>query len=534
MHRNVNNMKLTHITLIHHLLEESARVLPEKCALVHGEVRASYASLNREANHLAHRLINHGMLPGENVVLLLENCREYLIAYYAILKAGGVAVPLNPDLKPESLNNLLTNVSPRVIIASSKCERTLKALDYSSLSVRNLIITKPKLKWSESSLDVITFEEIIGNGNSTNPDVQLDESNLASIIFTSGSTGKPKGVMLSHRNIVANTRSIVSYLKLTSSDIQMVVLPFFYVMGKSLLNTHVAAGGTIVINNTFAYPASVIQQMIDEQVTGFSGVPSTYAYLLHRSPLKDCRSKLVSLRYCSQAGGHLARHTKEELLKTLPEHTEMFVMYGATEAAARLTYVEPERVRDKMDSIGIPIPGVTMKVLSENGIELPKMQVGELVASGANIMLGYWQDPDGTAKVLNRDGYRTGDMGYQDEDGYFHVVGRKDNQLKVGGHRVDPQEIEDVLISTGLVIEATVLGLEDALAGQRLVALAVPISQETTQQDILLICSRQLPRHKVPSEIRFARMLPKNSNGKVDRGACSEIFTLHISGGENT
>jgi len=295
-------------------------------------------------------------------------------------------------------------------------------------------------------------------------------------------------------------------------------------MGKSLLNTHVAAGGTIVINNTFAYPASVIQQMIDEQVTGFSGVPSTYAYLLHRSPLRSARDKLTSLRYCSQAGGHLARHTKEELLKVLPEHTEMYIMYGATEAAARLTYVEPSRVREKIDSIGIPIPGVTLKALDENGKELPKMQIGELVASGPNIMLGYWQDPDATTKALSSNGYHTGDVGYQDEDGYFHIVGRKDNQLKVGGHRVNPQEIEDTLVSTGLVIEVAVIGLEDTLAGNRLVALAVPIDASTTERDILHICSSRLPRYKLPSEIRFVRLLPKNSSGKTDRGACTEMF----------
>jgi acyl-CoA synthetase (AMP-forming)/AMP-acid ligase II len=202
----------------------------------------------------------------------------------------------------------------------------------------------------------------------------------------------------------------------------------------------------------------------------------------------------------------------------------MFVMYGATEAAARLTYVEPKRIREKMDSIGIPIPGVSLKVLDENGMELPTGQVGELVANGPNIMRGYWQDPDGTAKVLSRDGYHTGDMGHRDEDGYFHIVGRKDNQLKVGGHRVDPQEIEDVLIATGLVIEAAALGLADTLAGHRLVALTVPIDQGTTEQEILLRCSRQLPRHKLPSEIRFAKTLPKSSSGKIDRGACAEIF----------
>ena len=173
--------------------------------------------------------------------------------------------------------------------------------------------------------------------------------------------------MLSHANIVSNVHSICTYLELTEDDIQMVVLPFFYVMGKSLLNTHFAVGGTIVINNKFAFPASVIQQMAAENVTGFSGVPSTYAYLLHRSPLKKYRDKLPALRYCSQAGGHMARQIKEELPKALPEHTKIFIMYGATEAGARLTYLPPDRYHDKIDSIGKAIPNVTMSVLDKNG-----------------------------------------------------------------------------------------------------------------------------------------------------------------------
>src|SRR6185369_3866328 len=185
-----------------------------------------------------------------------------------------------------------------------------------------------------------------------------------------------KGVMLSHGNIVANTWSIVQYLNLTEKDIQMVVLPFFYVMGKSLLNTHFAVGGTVVVNNSFAYPASVIRQMAAERVTGFSGVPSTYAYLLHRSPLFSFRDRLESLRYCTQAGGHMSREIKEKLLRALPSHTRLYIMYGATEAAARLTYVEPERLASKFESIGRAIPGVTVRVLDEKGQEVPTGEPG--------------------------------------------------------------------------------------------------------------------------------------------------------------
>ncbi len=511
-------------TLIHQFLEESARALPGKCAMVHGKERISYEGLNREANLVARWLMDKGVTPGDRVALMMENCREYLAGYYGVLKTGGVAVPLNPDLKPDGLVPLLARITPKCIISSAKCEKALREIDLPVLSIPLLLIARPRLKWNDVPLTACSFGEITGSGDGSDPDLQINETDLASIIFTSGSTGQPKGVMLSHRNIVANTNSIVRYLELTSSDIQMVVLPFFYVMGKSLLNTHVAVGGTVVINNTFAYPASVVQQMIDEQVTGFSGVPSTYAYLLHRSPLRSVRDRLTSLRYCSQAGGHLASHTKVDLIKALPEHTKLYVMYGATEASARLTYVEPHRLHDKIDSIGIPIPDVNMKVVGGDGEELPQGETGELVAQGPNIMQGYWHDPDSTAKALSIHGYHTGDLGYMDRDGYFFVVGRRDNQLKIGGHRVNPQEIEDALIDTDLVMECAVLGIEDTLAGHRLVAAAVPIEVETTERDILQRCSQTLPRHKLPSEIRFFKALPKNSSGKIDRAACKELM----------
>jgi len=517
-------MPPVHNKLIHHFLEQSSILFPDKCAMVHGESRASYTTLNRDANQVAHWLIDQRTDPGDRVVLLLENCREYLAGYYGSLKAGCVVVPLNPDLKPDGLANILEEIRPRVIISSTKCERTLQQLDLTRFSVAAILIARSKLPWTKASLSISEFGDFGPSSADINPSLNIDESSLASIIFTSGSTGKPKGVMLSHGNIVANTRSIVSYLELASTDIQMVVLPFFYVMGKSLLNTHVAVGGTVVINNTFAYPASVVQQLIDEGVTGFSGVPSTYAYLLHRSPLREARESLTSLRYCSQAGGHMARHIKEELLNVLPSHTKLYVMYGATEAAARLTYVEPYRLREKIDSIGIPIPDVTMSVLDDNGRELANGETGELVANGPNIMSGYWKDPIATGMALSNHGYHTGDLGFRDKDGYFYVVGRKDNQLKVGGHRVNPQEVEDAIIATDLVIEAAVLGIHDPLAGHRLVAFAVPVSEGTIDRDILLRCSKVLPRHKLPSELRLVKTLPKNSSGKVDREGCIKLY----------
>jgi len=513
------------MTLIHHFLENSAARLPDKCALVHEKRRASYFEINRAANRLADYLIRQGTTVGDRVAILLENSFEYVAGYYGILKAGAVAVPLNPELKAESLQPLLEELEARAIIAGNRQEDMLSDLNLGSSGIRDLVIRNTKKKWQNEGVKVTSWEEATSpDFSDNNPGVPIRTSDLASIIYTSGSTGKPKGAMLTHHNIVTNTGSIVEYLELTENDVQMVVLPFFYVMGKSLLNTHFAVGGRVVINNKFAFPATVVNQMIEEQVTGFSGVPSTFAYLLHRSPLAARREEFHALRYCSQAGGHLDRTTKQKLLQVLPSHTRMFVMYGATEASARLSYVEPHRLNEKIDSIGKAIPGVTLKVVDEKGHELEDGKVGEIVASGENIMQGYWRDPKSTAAALSSHGYHTGDLGYRDRDGYFFVEGRRDNQLKVGGHRVSTQEVEDVILSTELAVEVTVLGLPDPLLGNRLVAVLVSAVPEPNAEKILSLCAKKIPHFKLPQEILFAKSLPKNASGKVDRRKSEEFF----------
>jgi len=554
-------MKQLNHQLIHHFLEHSAERYPDKIALIHEDTRATYAEINTQANHLAQHLVDSNVKPGDRVVILLENSLDYVVSYYGTLKAGAVAVPLSTDLKPDNLNSLLAELEPAALITKNRFDRILKASDQSliknlKLRIQNLDpICNPMndVRTEKEQLDVRgkTLDEQIDvrgrtinlrNGQGLlapnldltgNPKTQLKTKNLklkinnaslACIIYTSGSTGRAKGVMLSHKNIVSNVHSICSYLELTDSDIQMVVLPFFYVMGKSLLNTHFAVGGTVVINNTFAYPATVLNQMAAEKVTSFSGVPSTYAYLLHRSPLKKYCDKLPALRYCSQAGGHMARQIKEDLPTILPEHTKIFIMYGATEGSARLTYLAPERYADKIDSIGQPIPNVTMNVLDKKGKPVDTGEKGELVASGPNIFMGYWKDEVATEKVLDGLGYHTGDTGYQDEEGFFYITGRKDDLIKVGGHRINPQEVENVLMATGLVIEVAVMGVPDDLLGNKLVALAVSQNEEVDEQAILRKSSQKLPKYEMPDTVQLIRALPKNASGKVDKNKCLELI----------
>jgi len=514
----------SNMTLIHHFLEESARKYPDKIALTHEQTRATYGQINAMANRIAGALTRMGVGADTRVAVILHNSIEYVASYYGVVKTGAVFVSLSTDIKPDGLAPLLKEIEPVAVISSTRFESLLSDALASSPHVRALVMSQPKMKWAAVPFPVISLESIVRKGDASNPGLAVDPSALACLIYTSGSTGVPKGAMLTHRNIVHNTDSICAYLNLTPDDRQMVVLPFFYVMGKSLLNTHFAVGGSVVINNTFAYTGALIKQMIDEQVTGMSGVPSTYAYLLHRSPLTASRDKLHSLRYCSQAGGHMSRQIKQELRRVLPAHTLIYIMYGATEASARLSYLDPAEFDRKIDSIGKAIPGVTLRVVGENGTEKPVGQVGELTASGDNIMQGYWKDPETTARVLDHNGYHTGDLAYVDDEGYFFLVGRKDNLLKVSGHRINPQEIEDVVMASGLIVEVAVLGKPDQLKGNSIVAVAVPVRENCEASDVLDYCAAKLARYKVPDRITFVRTLPKKLTGKIDRAKCAEMI----------
>lgn len=518
--------------LIHNYLEKSAVLYPNKVAVIHDDRRETYGQLNKYSNSLSLHLQESGIAIGDRVVLLIENSIEYIIGYYAVLKAGAVTAPLNPGLKPSGLQLLLNELKPSAIIANHKTEKLLKAVDLNNVGLKSIIICNPKLKWQTIQFDTSTFEDVIktdGKYSVNNYNKQVDPVNLASIIYTSGSTGRPKGVMLSHYNIVSNTESICESLSITKQDIQMVVLPFFYVMGKSLLNTHFSVGGTVVINNRFMYPADVLKQMVKERVTSFSGVPSTYAYLLNRSSLESCKDKLNDLRYCSQAGGHMATSIKKSLLRTLPQHTQIYIMYGATEASARLTCLPSNYFASKVKSIGKPVSNVIIRVVDENNEDVQDGNEGMLVAQGPNIMMGYWNDAIDTRTVLSENGYITGDIGFRDNEGFLYVTGRKDGLLKVSGHRVNPIEIEDFLLSTGHLIEVVVIGISDELMGNRLVALIVPKNDDININDLLRKCSISLPNHKCPADIVVIRALPKNANGKIDKEQCTKIIYKKLS-----
>lgn len=495
--------------LVHHHLEETASRTPDKIALYHGEVTASYAQIDASANRLARLLIEQGLKPGDRVVMVMENSFESVRAYYAILKAGGVAVEV-PDRSTRSeVAYFLENSGARIGMLSKASAGRLAGIEAP-------LIIGPDIPFDNPGGAYVPWSHI-DSMPVTRPDVDVTPKDLAAIVYTSGSTGKPKGVMLSHANLCANTASIIRYLGLTPDDRAMVILPFHYVYGKTLLNTHFASGGSIVINNRFAFPNSAVDEMVKKECTLFAGVPSTFAILLNRSIF--ARTAIPSLRIVTQAGGAMAPALTQRLRDCLTS-ARLFVMYGATEASARLSYLPPERLTDKLGSIGIPIPNVEITVRDDTGALQPPHAEGNICATGPNIMQGYWQDPDETAKSLKPWGLVTGDLGYKDAEGFIFLTGRKKEMLKVGGERVSPKEIEDTIIASHLVHEAAVIGRPDELLYEVPEAFIVPIDPKTFRLEaVSAFVQEQLSHQKQPRYWNIVDSLPKKSSGKIDKEA---------------
>jgi acyl-CoA synthetase (AMP-forming)/AMP-acid ligase II len=338
---------------------------------------------------------------------------------------------------------------------------------------------------------------------------------LAAIMYTSGTTGAPKGVALGHGNFAANTDAILDYLQLGPADRMVSVLPFHYAYGASLLHTHIAAVASLVLEPNLVFPHAVVDTIERSCATGFSGVPSTFALLLDRGVLQGRR--LDSLRYVTQAGGAMSPAQAERLRRALPS-ARLFVMYGQTEATARLTYLPPEHLDARPGSVGRALRGVEIEIRGEEGRVLAPGHDGEVWVRGGNVMAGYWNDPVATAAVL-RDGWlRTGDVGRVDADGYLYLAGRRSDIIKTGAHRVHPLEIEEALLELPWVAEVAVTGVDDPVLGQVIKAHVVA-SGAGDANAVRAHCRARLAPHKVPRLVEFVPSLPKTLSGKIHRAA---------------
>jgi acyl-CoA synthetase (AMP-forming)/AMP-acid ligase II len=456
----------------------------------------SFKKLHEDSLKVAGYL-NQNIGQDQNVILISPNSVFFITAYLGILKSGNVCVPLNFTIEQENLDFIV------------------KATDCTTVFMAKSLQAQQQLANGVQLFDETALSEIINRQESGFVDAKFDKNRLAEIIFTSGSTGTPKGVMISHQNVIANTQSIIEYLSLSSKDVIGVVLPFFYCYGLSLLHTHLRVGGSIVLNNSFIFLGSVINDLKKYKCTGFAGVPSHFQILLKKS--KNFKTTdFPDLRYVTQAGGKLHNIFIDEFVQAFPK-IEFFVMYGQTEATARLSYLPPKMIHKKKGSIGKGIPGVSLKIVNNKGDEVNFGEEGELLAKGENIMLGYYKEPEETKKAIIDGWLCTGDIAVADKEGYLYLMARKKEIIKVGGKRVSPKEIEEVILSVPEVVDCTIIGVEDDILGEAIKAVIVlnnPLDQQLMKEKILLKCSEKLSLYKIPQYFEFENNIAVNAAGK--------------------
>jgi len=461
-------------------------------------VPTSYQSIYTRSMRLASYL-NEKTGEGQNILLVSQNNLFFVIAYLAILKSGNICIPLNPEIEQDNLDFIIKKTRSKMGFFSEYALSKLK------ISI-DLV--------AESALSgLIDNQQLSGHF-----DKDFNGDQTAEIIFTSGSTASPKGVMLTHNSIIANTDSIIQYLQLKKSDRVLVVLPFFYCYGLSLLHTHLRVGGQIVLNNNFIFFGTTIKNLNSYQCTGFAGVPSHFQILLRKTDLFR-NSEFPHLRYVTQAGGKLHTTFIEEFVQAFPK-ISFFVMYGQTEATARLSYLPPGMLSEKSGSLGKGIPGVEIKVVDTKGKPVLPGETGEIVARGKNVMSGYFDDAEETAKALRNGWLHTGDLATIDEDGYIYLTAREKEIIKVGGKRVSPKEIEAVIAMLPGVIDCSVVAVEDELLGEGIKATIVVAEDNSSlsEEAIRNFCATKLSKYKIPTVIEIKKNISLSATGKKSIG----------------
>lgn len=484
-------------TVLHEVLEQAGKN-DAKPAVYHNDESISYRQLYASIENTASALYEYGIRKGDRVCLFVNNSIAYIILYYAIWRCGGVVVALNTESKSRDVNNWISHSDAKLFIFDKAIPESGKIVSDNQIS-RN-----------------IEFNELLAVTEKEDQPLNADypdADDIAAIIYTSGTTGNPKGVTLTHKNIYANMHSILSYLPIDNSDVFVNVLPFYYSFGNSVLHTYLMRGASIVLVNSMMFPNKVLEAIDKYKGTAFSGVPSTYLLLFNRSNISNYN--LSSLKYLTQAGGPMAPATTRKIMNAMPG-VNIYIMYGQTEATARLAYLEPEKIFEKMSSIGKAIPGVQLKIVKEDGKRANVNETGIIHAAGDNIMKGYWKDSDLTRKTINDGWLNTGDLARYDEEDYLYIIGRSSEMIKSGANRISPKEIEEVLLMLPEIIECAVKGVPDDLMGEVIKAYVVS-SQEIDILKIKRHCKDNLATYKIPKYIEQIDSLPKTSSGKVKK-----------------
>ena len=523
-------MPVNDSTLLHELVATSARRAPSAIALTDGDRHVSYEELWAAIQRFAAGLVQAGIGRGERVGIYLEKRVETVVASFGAAAAGAVFVPINPVLKAEQVGFILADCDVRLLVTSPERLVTLTEVLDRCESLEHVVATGADAAPAgvPARLRSTSWDAFLDTP--AGPHHRVIDTDMVAILYTSGSTGKPKGVVLSHRNMVLGAKSVASYLENHAGDTLLAALPLSFDAGFSQLTTAFHSGARVVLLN-YVLPRDVLKAMEREKVTGLTAVPPLYIQL---TALKWPESVAENLRYFANTGGRMPLETLTLLRQHLPR-SRPFLMYGLTEAF-RSTYLPPEEVDRRPDSIGKAIPNAEILVLREDGSNCDPDEPGELVHRGGLVGMGYWNDAAKTAeryKLLPAGGpwrasglqlpefaVYSGDTVRRDAEGFLYFIGRRDEMIKTSGYRVSPAEVEEILYATRHVGECVAFGVEHPVLGQAIQVIATAPAGEASVDLAALQaqCRARMPAYMVPAGIDVrAGPLPRNPNGKIDR-----------------
>jgi acyl-CoA ligase (AMP-forming) (exosortase A-associated) len=522
---------------------------PTASCLAAGSQRWNYGDFAEAVEGFAHGLLSLSIGRQERVAVYLEKTLAAVAAMFGTSRAGCVFVPINPLLKPAQVAHILRDCNVHTLVTSAPRLATLAEVLPTCGDLRHVVLAGAA--GAESSL-LGAAKGSVGQVAETArtpvtslaASVQLHEfdefrlrpagrplhrvidTDMTAILYTSGSTGLPKGVVLSHRNMVAGACSVASYLENRADDRILAALPLSFDAGLSQLTTAFVVGATVVLHD-YLLAIDAVRALERERITGLAGVPPLWMQL---AALDWPATIDDHLRYFTNTGGKMPAATLAQLRRKAPR-ARPYLMYGLTEAF-RSTYLPPEEIDRRPDSMGKAIPNVEILVVRDDGTPAAPGQPGELVHRGALVSLGYWNDPQKTRErfrplpgqrpelPLQEIAVWSGDTVRRDEDGFLYFIGRRDDMIKCSGYRVSPTEVEEAVFRTGLVREAAAIGIPHPTLGQAIVVVALPASGSGDTRALLAACRDELPGYMVPTTIEWVETaLPRNANGKIDRKA---------------
>jgi long-chain acyl-CoA synthetase len=497
------------------IVRQTAARLPDKAALLFQDQPIKYGELDREVERAAAGIAALGVRKGDRVAVLVHNIPHFVYAYMAVLRAGAVMVPLNTMFTADEISHIVSDSEARAVIVAEPFLRQVDGLRETLPMLEHVVVCGDR-----APMGTMSWEQMLGRGEGA-LDITVTDDDLACLVYTSGTTGRPKGAMLTHRNLIANLEQMseVPLLAAAESDVVLLVLPLFHIYALNvILGLTLRAGATAVLQERFD-PVASLDAIERHRVTVLFGAPPMFVAWLS-TPAVHTRD-LSSVRLAVSGAAALQGQVQEDFQRRLG--VTIWEGYGLTETAPGVTSNAMGDVA-KPDSIGKPLPRIELRLVDEQNEDVEEGDPGEIVVRGPNVFKGYWRQDEATVAAFNDGWFHTGDVAYQDQDGYFFIVDRKKDLIIVSGFNVYPREVEEVLLRHPKVAEAAVIGVPHPYTGEAIKAICVlKPGERATEEEIIEFCKRSIARFKCPAVVEFAQELPHTVTGKVLRRALRDV-----------